>query len=59
MEKVLEYCQGQLSSIRYQEQNVTIALDIRQTPTGELQIDLNQVDALDKTMLMFGETAAG
>ena len=35
------------------------ALDIRQTPTGELQIDLNQVDALDKTMLMFGETAAG
>ena len=56
---MLEYCQGQLSSIRYQEQNVTIALDIRQTPTGELQIDLNQVDALDKTMLMFGETAAG
>lgn len=59
MEKVLEYCQAQLGAVRYQDQNVTIALDIRQTPTGELQIDLNQVDALDKTVLMFGETAVG
>lgn len=58
MDKVVAYCQSQTGAIGYQPQNVTIALDIRQTEAGELQIDLNQVDTLDKTVLMFGEVAA-
>lgn len=59
MDKVVAYCQSQTGAISYQAQNVTIALDIRQTAAGELQIDLNQVDTLDKTVLMFGEVAVG
>lgn len=59
MDKVVAYCQTQAGAVRYQEQSVTIALDIRQTAAGELQIDLNQIDLLDKTVLMFGETAVG
>ena len=32
---------------------MTIALDIRQTDQGELQLDMNQIEDIDKTVLLF------
>lgn len=51
VDKVVAYCQEELSSIRYGSEPVTIALDIRQTDAGELQLDTNQLDTIDKTVL--------
>ncbi len=53
IDKVLEYCREQIASIRHQEQSITIALDILQTSAGELQLDLNQLDTIDRTVLLF------
>ena len=51
VDKVVELCQEQLSSLRYSGETVTITLDIRQTEEGELQLDTNQLDTIDKTVL--------
>ena len=32
---------------------MTITLDIRQTEEGELQLDTNQLDTIDRTVLQF------
>ena len=53
VEKVVEFCQQQTSSIRYSGQPITISLDIRQTDQGELQLDTNQLDTIDRTVLQF------
>ena len=53
MDKVVELCQEQLSSLRYSGETVTITLDIRQTEEGELQLDTNQLDTIDRTVLQF------
>ena len=53
MDKVLEYCKEQLSDIRFGDETVTISLDIRQTSEGELQLDTNQLDTIDRTVLQF------
>lgn len=53
VDKVVEYCQGQLSNIQYGTEAITIALDIRQTSEGELQLDTNQLDTIDRTVLQF------
>lgn len=53
VDKVLEYCKEQLSDIRFGDETVTISLDIRQTSEGELQLDTNQLDTIDRTVLQF------
>lgn len=53
VDKVVEYCQGQLASLEYSGQTVTITLEIRQTEAGELQLDTNQLDTMDQTVLQF------
>lgn len=53
VDKVVELCQEQLSSLRYSGETVTITLDIRQTEEGELQLDANQLDTIDRTVLQF------
>lgn len=51
--KVIEHCRGRLAQMEYQSSTVTIALDIRQTDQGELQLDMNQIEDIDKTVLLF------
>ena len=51
VDKVLEFCKKELANIQYDSQSRTIALDIIQTEKGELQLDLNQIDTIDKTAL--------
>lgn len=53
VDKVVELCQGELSNIRYGSEMITITLDIRQTSEGELQLDTNQLDTIDRTVLQF------
>lgn len=51
--KVVEYCQELVTTIRYADTPVTISLDIVQTEKGELQLDTNQLDTIDRTVLQF------
>lgn len=53
VEKVVEYCQELVSTIRFADTAVTISLDIVQTEKGELQLDTNQLDTIDRTVLQF------
>ena len=48
---VLDYCEGQLADLRYDEEPRTVALDILQTDQGELQLDMNQIKTIDQTVL--------
>lgn len=50
MEKVVEFCRQQSTSVNFGVAR-TISLDIRQTSEGELQLDLNQIEKIDKTVL--------
>ena len=51
--KVVEYCKELVTTIRYADTPVTISLDIVQTEKGELQLDTNQLDTIDRTVLQF------
>ncbi|MGI6254303.1 MAG: hypothetical protein ACOYJZ_01595 [Acutalibacter sp.] len=53
VDKVVEFCQQQTSTVRYKGEAITISLDIRQTEDGELQLDTNQLDTIDRTVLQF------
>ena len=53
VDKVIAYCQGQLNALQHSGTAVTISLDIRQTSEGELQLDTNQLDTIDRTVLQF------
>lgn len=53
VDKVVALCQSQLTSLTFDSQTVVIALDILQSDQGDLQLDLNQIDAIDKTVLRF------
>lgn len=52
LEKVVEFCRQQAASPSFGVAR-TMSLDIRQTSEGELQLDLNQIDNIDKTVLQF------
>lgn len=52
LEKALEFCRQQAASVRFGTAR-TMSLDIRQTSEGELQLDLNQIDSIDNTVLQF------
>ena len=53
IEKVLNFCKQELANISYDPEMRTVALDIRQTDKGELQLDMNQLDTIDKTVIRF------
>ena len=53
MDKVVALCQEQLSDLRFSGETVTVTLEIRQTDEGELQLDTNQLDTIDRTVLQF------
>lgn len=53
IDKVLAFCKQELANISYDPEMRTIALDIRQTEKGELQLDLNQIEKIDQTVLRF------
>lgn len=48
---VLDYCEGQLAELHYDQELRTVALDILQTDQGELQLDMNQIKTIDQTVL--------
>lgn len=50
VDKVVEFCKEELKSIVY-DTSVTIPLEILQTDEGELQMDVNQISTLDKTVV--------
>ncbi|MCH5353864.1 MAG: hypothetical protein J1E06_10440 [Acutalibacter sp.] len=53
IEKVLDFCKQELANISYDPEMRTVALDIRQTDEGELQLDMNQLDVIDRTVIRF------
>lgn len=53
IDKVLEFCKQELANISYDAETRTLPLDIRQTDQGELQLDLNQIDKIDRTVVRF------
>ncbi len=55
IDKVLEYCRAKVSQVDYEPQAVSIVMDIRLTDQGELQLDLNQLDAIDQAVLLFSK----
>lgn len=52
LEKVVEFCRQQASVPTYGVAR-TMALNIRQTDNGELQMDLNEIDKIDQTVVQF------
>ena len=53
MSKVLNFCKQELANISYDPEMRTVALDIRQTDKGELQLNMDQIDTIDKTVIRF------
>ncbi len=51
--KVLEFCKQELANISYDVDTRTVPLDILQTEKGELQLDLNQIEKIDQTVIRF------
>lgn len=51
IEKVLDFCERELANIMYDPESRSIPLDIRQTEEGELQLDLNQIETVDQTVI--------
>lgn len=52
LEKVVEFCRQQAGAVSYGVPR-TMSLDIRQTEEGELQLDMNQIEKIDGTVLQF------
>lgn len=53
IDKVLDSCQGKIAEPQFQTQSIVVALNIVQTNEGDLQLDLNQIDTIDQTVLLF------
>ncbi len=50
VDKVIAFCEKEAGAISYNTP-VSISLDILQTAEGELQIDMNQINTIDRTVL--------
>ena len=48
LEKVIAFCKQEMNGIVYETAGRTVPLDIRQTKDGELQMDLEQIEAIDE-----------
>lgn len=53
VQKVLEFCTQQVANISYDSETRIVPLNIRQTEKGELQLDLNEITTIDKTVIRF------
>lgn len=53
VDRVLDFCEGRLTALEFAGADTTIVLDIRLTKNGELQVDLNQIDEIDRAVLAF------
>lgn len=53
VDKVLDFCTQEVANISYDSETRIVALDIRQTDEGELQLDLNQITTIDRTVIRF------
>lgn len=53
LEKVIAFCKQEMNGIVYESSSRTIPLDIVQTSQGELQIDLEQIEAIDQVVVKF------
>ena len=53
VDRVLDFCEGRLTSLEFAGGDTTIVLNIRLTKNGELQVDLNQIDEIDRAVLAF------
>lgn len=53
VEKVLDFCTQEVANVSYDSDTRIVALDIRQTELGELQLDLNQITTIDQTVIRF------
>ncbi len=46
---------AEAAALEFGGEDTVIVLDIRLTDQGELQLDLNQIDEIDRTVLAFSE----
>lgn len=53
VDKVLEFCKSELANISYDPDTRSLPLDVVQTEKGELQLDMNQLDAIDRAVIRF------
>lgn len=53
VDKVLEFCKSELANISYDPDTRSLPLDVIQTEKGELQLDMNQLDAIDRAVIRF------
>lgn len=51
--KVLDLCQAKAAALEFNQPDAVVVMDIRLTNNGELQLDLNQIDEIDRMVLMF------
>ena len=51
--KVLDLCESKVSLLEFGGADTVIVMDIRLTDEGELQLDLNQIDEIDRAVLAF------
>lgn len=53
VDKVVEFCIREVANISYDPETRSLPLDIRQTEDGELQLDMNQIEAIDQAVVRF------
>lgn len=53
VDKVLDLCEQKAAALEYGGADTVIIMDIRLTQNGELQLDLNQIDEIDRAVLAF------
>lgn len=53
VDKVLDLCEQRAAALEYGGPDTVIVMDIRLTKNGELQLDLNQIDEIDRAVLAF------
>lgn len=53
VDKVLDLCEQKAAALEFGGTDTVIIMDIRLTSNGELQLDLNQIDEIDRAVLAF------
>lgn len=56
VDRALDLCEQKAAAPEFGGEDKVIVLDIRLTDTGELQLDLNQIDEIDRAVLVFRQT---
>lgn len=53
IDRALDLCESKLGAMEFGGADTAIVLNIRLTQDGQLQLDLNQIDEIDRTVLAF------